>query len=114
MPTNVININESTLKNFVESLRPEDPEIREKLDIWYSFKNNTIEIYEIRPAWDNPKEILHSPFVKIRHYKSKNSWSIYWMTGDLKWKSYAPFPKSSNLTTLFELIKEDKFGCFFG
>ncbi|CAM4253918.1 DUF3024 domain-containing protein [Gillisia hiemivivida] len=114
MKKDIIDINESTIKKFVESLRPEDPEIREKLDFGYSYDGKIIEIFEIRPEWDKPKEIQHIPFVKIRYYKSKNSWNLYWMRGNLKWESYEPFPNSSHLNKILEIIQEDKYGCFYG
>jgi hypothetical protein len=114
MKKGVIDINESTIKKFVESLRPEDPEIRKKLDCGYSYDGKIIEIFEIRPEWDNPKEIQHFPFVKIRYYKSKNVWKLYWMRGNLKWELYEPFPNSSHLNKILEIIQEDKYGCFYG
>jgi hypothetical protein len=116
MKRDVIDINESNLKKFVESLRPKEHEIREQLDFGYSYDGKIIEIYEIRPVWDNPKEIQHLPFAKIRYYqsKSKEQWKLYWMRGNLKWKLYDPHPSSNDLSKLLEVIKEDTFACFFG
>ena len=37
MTNSTIDINESTIKNYVESLRPENLEIREQVDIGYSY-----------------------------------------------------------------------------
>jgi hypothetical protein len=31
-----------------------------------------------------------------------------------KWELYEPFPKSTHLDKILEVIKEDKYGCFFG
>ena len=114
MKKDIIDINESTIRKFVEALRPEDPEIRKKLDFGYSYDGKIIEIYEIRPRWDKPEEIQHIPFVKIRYYKSRNIWQLYWMRGNLKWELYEPFPSSSHLNKILEIIQEDKFGCFYG
>lgn len=114
MSKDIIDINESTIKNFVESMKPEDPEVRKKLDFGYSYDGKIIEIYEIRPRWDKPEENQTIPFVKIRHYRTKNIWKLYWMRGNLKWELYDPFPSSSHLNKIFEIIQEDKFGCFYG
>lgn len=40
-----INIQEQYLKTFVETLRPQDPEIRKQVDIGYSWENNTAILF---------------------------------------------------------------------
>ena len=109
-----MDINELTVKQFVESLRPEDEEIRKKIDSEYSYDGKVVILYEVRPFWDNPNEIQKSAFAKIRFYKSKRIWSLYWMRASGEWKLYAPCPESSHLEKLIEIIKEDALGCFFG
>jgi hypothetical protein len=110
----VIDINESTIKKYVESIRPEDSEIRTQLDFGYSYDGKITEIYEIRPLWNNPTETQNSPFAKIRFYKSKQLWSLYWMRASGKWELYEPFPESTYLNKIIEVIREDKHCCFFG
>jgi len=109
-----ININETTIKNYVATIRPEDLEIRKQLDIGYSFINQIIEIFEIRPEWDNSSKIEHIPFVKIRFYKTTQLWSLYWMRANGKWELYEPFPTATHLTKIINVLEEDKHGCFFG
>src|SRR5680860_309806 len=114
MENNAIDINESTIKKFIESLRPEDPEIRKELDFGYSYDGKIAILYEIRPFWDDPKEIQNIEFAKIRFYKSRKEWNLYWMRASLKWELYEPFPESSRLEKIIEIIDEDKYGCFYG
>lgn len=109
-----IDINETTVKEYVESIRPKDPEIRKQVDIGYNYENKTFVLYEIRLIWDKPNEIQHIEFAKIRFYKSKHAWNLYWMRANGKWELYDPFSKSSYLQKIIEIIKEDKNGCFFG
>lgn len=110
----IIDINEFAIKKLVESLRPEDIKIREQLDIGYSFDGTTFLLYEIRPVWGDPKTIQHLEFAKIKYYKAKNSWKLYWMRASGKWESFEPFPESTYLEKMIEVIKTDKHGCFFG
>ncbi len=114
MTNKAIDINESTIKMFVESNRPEDPEIRKQLDFGYSFEKNVVILYEIRPVWNDPKTIQHIDFAKIRYYKSRQEWNLYWMRASGKWELYEPFPKSTHLEKIIEIIKEDKHVCFYG
>jgi len=36
------------------------------------------------------------------------------MRASEKWELYEPFPKSSYLDEIIEVIREDKHSCFFG
>jgi len=114
MTAKTIDINEFTIKNYIESIRPENIEIRSQIDFGYSFDGNTAELFEIRPMWNNQKEIQNLPFAKIKFYNSKQLWSLYWMRASGKWELYDPFPNSTHLEKLINILKEDKHGCFFG
>ncbi len=109
-----IDINESTIKKYVESKRPDNEEIRKQLDFGYSYDGKIAILYEIRSVWRNPKEIQHIEFAKIRFYKSRREWTLYWMRASLKWELYEPFPKSTHLEKIIETIDKDKYGCFYG
>lgn len=114
MSSNLIDINESIIKQYVASLRPADPEIRAQIDIGYSYDGKIVILFEIRPAWDDPKTILHHDFAKIRYYKSRKEWNLYWMRASGKWELYDPFPIASHLEKMFEVIHKDEYGCFHG
>jgi hypothetical protein len=114
MKKGVIDINEGIIKKYVESLRPEDLEVRKQLDFGYSYDGSTVEVYEIRPIWNNPEELQHIPFTKFRYYKSRETWNLYWMRASGKYELYEPFPESSNLYNIIDVLTEDKHGCFHG
>ena len=67
MTNKAIDINESTIKKYVESIRPDNPEIRAQLDFGYSYDGKVVILYEIRPEWNNPKQIQQIKFTKIIH-----------------------------------------------
>jgi len=114
MANTKIDINESKIKQFVESIRPEDHEIRDQIDFGYSYDGLIAEIYEIRPVWDNPGEKQNIPIARMRFYKSKQLWNLYWMRANEKWELYEPFSESTYIDKIIEVIKKDKHGCFFG
>ena len=114
MKNTIIDISESTIKRYVESLRSDNPEIRAQLDFGYSYDGKFAILYEIRPVWNNPEEIQHIEFAKIRFYKSRQLWNLDWMRASGKWELYEPFPESTHLEKIIEVIKEDKHGCFYG
>ena len=109
-----MDISESIIKNYIESIRPEDAEMRAQVDLGYSYENQVVILYEIRPVWNDPKKIQHIEFAKIRYYKSRQEWNLYWKPASGKWELYEPCPESTNLRKLIEIIEEDKHGCFYG
>lgn len=114
MTKKIIDINEAIIKNFIEFLRPEDPEIREQLDVGYSYDGKIFLLFEIRPVWNNPEIKEEYEFAKIRYYQTRKEWALYWMRASGKWESYEPFPTSAYLDKIIEIIGEDIHGCFFG
>ena len=116
MKKDVIDINEATIREFVETLRPMDKEKRKRVDIGFSYysKVKVAELFEVRPKWDDSQEIQNLPFARIKYYKARNFWKIFWQRGDGSWDPYIPKPTATNLTEILDIIKEDKYGCFFG
>ena len=112
--TKATNISEVKIQKFIASIRPSDAEIRRKLDFGYSADGQAFEIFEIRPVWNNPDEKQKSPFAKIRFYKSKQVWHLYWMRASGKWELYEPFPDAPSIDTLLKVIEADEHHCFFG
>jgi hypothetical protein len=80
-----INLLEREIRESVEELRP-PIHVRGKLDIGYSFNNQSLEIFEIRPRWNDEKIIDNSPIAKTRYNKSKKILKIYWKRANGKWE----------------------------
>jgi hypothetical protein len=99
--------------NFIEAKRPA-PHIRDKLDIGFRISDQSFEIYEIRPRWNDPTKTIEGPVAKATYVKSKKIWKLFWMRADLKWHSYEPFPDSTSLEKILEIVDEDDHGCFWG
>jgi hypothetical protein len=104
---------EHEIKKNIDSIRP-PAEIRDKLDIGYTFRSNSLMIFEIRPKWDNHFVKTNSPIAKARYIKSKDLWKIYWMRGNGNWEPYEPQPECSTLNSFFRILQKDQHGCFWG
>lgn len=102
---------ELEIADALEKMRP-PVNVRHKLDIGYTFEKKTILLFEKRPSYSNPAEIMESPFAKIKFIKTKNYWTIYWMKGNLKWAEYKT--NVTNIDKAFKIIKTDQDNCFFG
>ncbi|QRY57236.1 DUF3024 domain-containing protein [Sphingobacterium siyangense] len=110
----LISMIEIQLKSFVDSRRPKDVEVRKKLDFGYSWDGQKAILFEIRPQWNDPSNILELPFAKLRFVKASKIWKLYWMRGSGKWETYEPKPESTNLQLLLDEINHDGYACFFG
>ncbi len=105
--------NEKVVKAFIEKNRP-PAHIRKELDLSYRVKDQSIEIFEVRPRWDNPKEIMESPVAKATYVKTQDIWKIYWQRADLKWHSYQPCPEAKTIEEFLEVVEADSNACFYG
>ncbi|MCL9777627.1 DUF3024 domain-containing protein [Vibrio methylphosphonaticus] len=104
---------EKAVEVYLDSRRP-PIEIRNQLDLGYRIDGQSIEIFEVRPKWNNPSEQMESPIAKVRFNKSGNEWKIYWMRSDLKWHLYEPTPTVNSLEVFFEVLNADVYGSFWG
>jgi len=77
-------------------------------------KGQSIEIFEIRPRWDDPQEIMENPVAKAVYVKTRGVWKIYWQRADLKWHGYEPYPEAKSLEEFLQVVESDEYACFFG
>jgi hypothetical protein len=98
---------------FIERHRPK-PEIRGKLDYRADFQGAELILSEVRPRFDAPDEILNLPFARLRWFKSRKMWKLYWRRASGKWELYPPDPFQHSLAKALKLISSDQHGCFFG
>jgi len=101
------------IADYIESKRPPTP-IRNKLDFGFRIEGQSIEIFEIRPRWDDPQETIETPVAKVTYVKKNRVWKLYWQRADLKWHSYQPNPTVPSLKAFLAVIDEDQYGCFWG
>jgi len=104
---------EKLASEYVERHRP-PAHIRAELDIGYRISDQSLELFELRPRWDNPSEILEHAFAKTTFVKKSKTWKIYWKRQDLKWHGYEPAPEVANLEDFLSIVSEDAFACFRG
>ena len=117
---NQMSFSEIEIKNisrsinaFMKKRRP-PVEDRDQVDLLYKIVNNSIEIFEIRPQWDNPNATNEIPIAKTTFVKSKDCWKIFWMRSDLKWHAYFPDSEVETLDQFLAIVEEDEDCCFWG
>jgi hypothetical protein len=103
---------ERDLDAFLAKRRP-PPHIRPQFDFGYRIKGQSVEICEIRPAWDDPQEIMWRAFAKLTYVKTTETWKLYWMRASGKWHAYDP-GEFHQLEHALAVVNQDGYGCFFG
>jgi len=104
---------EKLAAQYLEAHRP-PAHVRPQLDLGFRITGQSLELFEIRPRWDNPDEILEHDYAKTTYVKKSKSWKIYWMRQDLKWHQYEPVPEVSTLEEFLSVVQEDTYACFHG
>jgi hypothetical protein len=104
---------EKAVEEFMKKRRP-PAHIRHQLDFGYRIKNQSIELFEIRPVWNNPKEKIEGAIAKATYVKTRKIWKIYWQRADLKWHEYKPNPEVKQIEYFLSAVDQDDHGCFFG
>ena len=98
---------------YVEKHRPEK-HIRQNVDLSFRQDGQNVEIFEIRPVWNNPKEKIEIPIAKATYVKTRQCWRVFWQRSDLKWHRYVASPEVRLVEDFLKLVERDEFGCFFG
>ncbi len=98
---------------YVEKHRP-PAYIRNEVDLSFRVKDQSIEIFEIRPVWNNPDKKIESMVAKTTYVKKTGLWKVYWQRADLKWHSYEPTPEVKTLEDFLALVDKDEHSCFNG
>ena len=88
--------------------------VRSQLDIGYRIEDQSIEIFEIRPDWQDESIIRNHPVAKATYVKSQGVWKVFWQRADLKWHGYEPVATVKTIEEFFEAVVNDTHGCFWG
>jgi len=91
------------------------PELRQKLDLGFRVTGQSVEIFEIRPAWRGPADEKHELAVaKATYVRTRGVWRVFWQRRDLKWHGYEARPEVNSVDEFASLVAEDVHACFFG
>ncbi len=104
---------EKAVGKYVESRRP-PPHIRPQLDLSYRIQGQGVEIFEVRPAFNDPSVTIENCVAKATYVKRAQVWRVYWRRADLKWHRYGPRPNARSIEEFLKIVEEDEFRCFYG
>src|SRR6266436_7414210 len=95
---------EKLVAEFVLKRRP-PPHIRAQLDLAFRISGQSIEIFEVRPHWENEERTLEHPVAKATYNKRKLNWKVFWPRADLKWHRYQPSPDVASVEEFLDIVQ---------
>ncbi len=98
---------------YIEKHRP-PVNLRNEVDLSFRIKGQSVEIFEIRPLWNNLEEKIEEPVAKATYVKRKNLWKVYWQRADLRWHGYDPDPEVRSIEEFIDIVERDEYACFYG
>ena len=98
---------------YVQKRRP-PPHIRPQIDIGFRIDRQSVEVFEIRPAWKRPDETMEHAVAKATFVRTRGLWKVFWMRADLKWHSYPPAATVGSVEKFLDLVEADPHACFWG
>lgn len=101
------------MEAFLEFKRPPE-EIRDKLDLQYKIEKQSIIIYELRPRFNKPSEIMEIDIAKATWVNTQQCWKVFWKRADLKWHAFETEKPIKTINEFTTLVANDSYGCFFG
>jgi hypothetical protein len=104
---------EKLVRQYVEKHRP-PAHMRNQIDLSFRVKGQSVEIFEIRPLWNDHSEKVEEAVAKATYVKSKKIWKVFWQRADLKWHRYDPVPEVNTLEGFLDVVEKDEYSCFYG
>ena len=88
--------------------------LRHKVREGQRFIGHSIELFIVRPAFQNPGEPIESSIAKVQHMPRLQVWRLFWKRADGRWHRFEPCPETDSLAQALRVIDEDAHACFFG
>ena len=88
--------------------------IRDQIREGQRIEGQHIELFFVRPVWDDPTRHTEEPIAKLTYVRTSQTWRLFWQRADLKWHRYPPHPEAASLDAALRIIDQDAKACFFG
>ena len=104
---------EKLVAAFVQKRRP-PPHIRAQIDLAFRISGQSIEIFHIRPHWQDKSRTIEESVAKATYNRRKLNWKVFWKRADMKWHGYPQRPEAASVEEFLDVVQADDHSCFFG
>ena len=102
-----------TVNAYVERRRP-PVHLRDQVDLSFRINNPSIELFEIRSAFNEPQRTVEIPIAKTTWVRTQGVWRLFGQRADMKWHRYTPQPEVRSLEEFSDVVEADDYACFLG
>lgn len=102
------------LEKYFWSKRRPPLDIRDQIREGQRLEGQSVELFFMRPAWNDPTNWLEESIAKTTYVRSSGMWKIYWKRADGRWHPYPQRKQVATLRAFLRLVHEDRYCCFFG
>lgn len=88
--------------------------VRDKVQLKYSFRANTVSLYEERPVWNDPTRKTEGMVAQFRFDVQSRMWTLYFRDRNSHWHEYERIPPSRSFDDLLKEVDQDPTGIFWG
>ncbi len=89
--------------------------VADKIRCTFEVDGHAVTIFEEVPDWqDDSAPWMRTSVARLRYYRSRQEWTLYWMPSDMQWHAYEPADRVHDLGALVDIIEQDTYCAFFG
>jgi len=103
---------ESILESYCDRKVP--IEHRDKLRVCFKIEENSVTLYEERPAFMKPGTLVESNISNFQYDAKTSLWTLYCRDQYSHWHKYDVFDPSLDFDDLLQEVEEDPTGIFWG
>jgi hypothetical protein len=103
---------ESRLKTFCDTRVPRH--VRHEVRLGFNVRGDHIDLYEERPAWDDPSRWTQRRIAQIRYEPEESTWRIFSRDRHNKLHDYHIFAATKDFDEVLAELNRDRTGIFWG
>ena len=88
--------------------------IRDELRLDFTFRGNTVTLFEERPAFGKPETWVENLIAQFRFNPLTKEWTLYWADRNSRWHLYDKVGPTMNFEVLLAEVDKDPTGIFRG
>ncbi len=89
-------------------------EVRDKVNLTYEFRGNSVTLVENRPWYRDPGKWTAMSIAQFRFDPKAGKWTLYYADRNSKWHEYMDIEATSRFDELLKEVVFDRTGIFFG
>ncbi len=113
LPAATQNLVEKKLDAFLGKRVP--PKLADQIRLSYTFRGNSVTIFEHRPPWtESLTEWSSSAVAKLRYNPKAQTWMLFWRDRNSRWREDEGLAPVKNLDLILAELDRDPTGIYWG